>query len=72
MKTRQRWKLKKMYIAFMKKHEDLSRITKTENDKELTNYSYYLPHRGIFKENHTTTKLRFVKPKEFCHSDNII
>lgn len=51
--------LKNRYIQFLSEYEELGHMTKVRNINNST-ISYFMPHRGVLRENRLTTKLRVV------------
>lgn len=53
---------KKLYHEFIHEYQELGHMTKVPIDKFEDNksISYFLPHHGVLRENHITTKLRTV------------
>lgn len=51
--------LKKRYVEFMNEYRDLGHMSKLEGNK-IEKTGYYMPHRGVVREDSLTTKLRVV------------
>lgn len=50
-------KLRNMYINFLNEYEKLNHMSL---DNDFDPIEYYMPHHGVLREDHTTTKLRVV------------
>ncbi|XP_037915243.1 uncharacterized protein LOC119654152 [Hermetia illucens] len=50
----------KLYSDFLKEYESLGHMKKVSEDKSSPTESFYLPHRGVMREDSLTTKLRVV------------
>jgi len=62
--------LAQKYVEFMQQYEDLSHMVKIDDSNE-NNYTYYMPHHGVLKEDSLTTKLQVVFDASTPSSTNI-